>query len=427
MKTAKNVLFIPCYDGHIRVFAPIIRRMEEHHTLAPLVVFLKGVHGDMLMQFLNEHRLRYKILDLSSRPVKTAREAGFMRRFLYAVKFSRCLFDINKKVKKLFDKLNPVLVIATNVGFNESYFFYQARKRGIPSLYVPLMMYSTALETEITNIRKSSLSEEIYKRLQELLRLPVHWVRLDKGHISKIVVWSENHKQSLVERGVQADRLVVTGSPAHDKIFQQVRNQSESDSTRIYQHLAIEKDKQIILYTSQPTAIHEFCTVEEQRQFTGNIIKACSRFTPYKLVIKLHPRESIDDYKYLKNHPLRDNFRVVSEKDSDLYDLLYIARLVVTQSSSTGLDAILFDKDMIVIDYLSPVQDPMSYIKSGAALGVYKEDDLLPTLERVLSDTSIQQELRAKRKKFAADYIYKADGESAGRILELIHTMIYNE
>lgn len=423
----KTVLFVPCYDGHIRVFAPVIKRMEEHPDLEPLVVFLKGVHGEILVQFLNEHHLRYVVLDLTTRPVKTAREAVFMYRLLYAIRFSRYLFDINKKVNTLFDEINPVLLITAETGFNESYFYYQARKRGIPSLFILSVMASNALVTGLENIQKYSLLEKMYGQFLKVLKLPSHRISLDKGHISKIAVWSEKHKQSHVERGIPADRIVITGSPAHDSIFQQVRNQSGSDIVKNYRQLDIDKDEQIILYTSQPVTIDGCCTMREQRRFTENIIRACSCFADYKLVIKLHPRESLSDYRYLNSHPLKNSFRVVSEKDSDLHDLIYMARAVITQSSSTGMDAILFDRDMIVIDYLSPVQDAMSYIHSGAALGVYKEDELLPALEKVLNDERTRGELRTNRKKFAADYTCRQAGDSAGRILELIRAMIYNE
>ena len=426
MKTNRTIFCVPCYDGHIRVFAPLIKRMEERHALEPLVVFLKGVHGDALMRFLDDHHLPYVVLDLSSRPTIVAGEAGLMRHLLFAIKFSCFLFDINTRVKRLFDEWNPALVITTNEGLTESYFIYQARKRGISSLYIPLMMYSIGLMTQTSNIQKYLLLTKIYRKLREFLRLPIHSIYPYKGHLSKVAAWSEKHIQSLVERGIPADRIVITGSPAHDRIFQQMCNQSDSDSIKIYEQLAIEKGTPIILYTSQPITIDGVSTPEEQRQFTEHIIDTCLSNTPYKLVIKLHPRESITDYKYLDNHPLRDNFRIVSEKDSDLYDLISIAIVMITQSSSTGLDAILFDKDMIIIDYLSPVQDPMDYIRSGAALGVNKEDDLLPALEKALTDASTQRELRANRKKFAAEYTCPVDGESAGRILELIDTMLYN-
>jgi len=114
----------------------------------------------------------------------------------------------------------------------------------------------------------------------------------------------------------------------------------------------------------------------------------------------------------------------VMEKDADLYDLILATRVLITQSSTTALDAMLFNKDVVVIDLLLPVKDPMSYVKSGAALGVYREDELLDTLHKIFNDESTQRELQRNRKKFTAEYTYKFDGRSASRVIELIGKML---
>lgn len=421
----KTILFVPCYDGHIRVFAPVIKRLEGQGELEPLVVFLEGKHGAKLLEFLTEHSLPYTRVDLSSYPAAGGKQ-GFIQRARNALSYTRFLLSRKREVSKLFDKLNPAFVVTVTDGFQtDAYFLYEAKKRGIPSLCLYSVMTSVVSTEERRKRKRSSLLNTFYLKVLLFLGLPVHGIPApSRGYATKVAVWSEKHKEAVLQRGGNAEKMVITGSPAHDLIYQKLYEQSKQTKIKVHRLLDIEEDKQIILFTSQPWAIERFCTFEEQRHLTELIVETCAQFSDCTLVIKLHPRQSVEEYIYLNDHPLKNRFRLVTEKDADLYDLILVAKVLITQTSTTGLEAMLFNKDVVVMDLFLPFKDVMSYVKSGAALGVYREDELLDTLCKILKDERTQRELKSNREKFTAEYTYKFDGRSADRVIELISEML---
>ncbi len=62
-------------------------------------------------------------------------------------------------------------------------------------------------------------------------------------------------------------------------------------------------------------------------------------------------------------------------------------------------------------------------MKEGVALGVYKTEDLKPTIKKLLKNDS---ELAKNRKKYIEKYLYKIDGRATDRVVKLIEEMIEN-
>ena len=143
----KTILFVPCYDGHIRVFAPVIQRLSERSELEPLVVFLEKVHGAGLLEFLTANNLPFTRLSLSS---YSAREGqGLSGRAQNAFNYARFLFYRRRYVSKFFDRINPVFVVTATDGFQaDGDFLYEAKRRGIPSLCLFSVMTSPSFAEE---------------------------------------------------------------------------------------------------------------------------------------------------------------------------------------------------------------------------------------------------------------------------------------
>jgi 3-deoxy-D-manno-octulosonic-acid transferase len=91
--------------------------------------------------------------------------------------------------------------------------------------------------------------------------------------------------------------------------------------------------------------------------------------------------------------------------------------------STTALEAMILDKPVIIVDFIkNPFPTP--YTESGAAIGVYKEEDLAPTIEKVLHNQKVQKELKNNRKQFVYEHAYKIDGQASKRVVDLIKLMI---
>lgn len=103
-------------------------------------------------------------------------------------------------------------------------------------------------------------------------------------------------------------------------------------------------------------------------------------------------------------------------KDSDTLGLLAICDLVLLMNSTTGLEAVALQKPLIVMN-LGEQPDIVNYVQEGVAYGVYKPEDLKPTMEQLLRDDSC---LSQNREEFIRKYLYKIDGKAAERVVALI-------
>jgi CDP-glycerol glycerophosphotransferase (TagB/SpsB family) len=95
----------------------------------------------------------------------------------------------------------------------------------------------------------------------------------------------------------------------------------------------------------------------------------------------------------------------------------------MTVHSTVALEAMLLNKPVITIN-LTGTPDYMPYAESGAALGVYREEDLVPAIRKALRDPQVIEEMAQSREKFISEYAYKPDGQAAKRIAELITRLI---
>ena len=139
------------------------------------------------------------------------------------------------------------------------------------------------------------------------------------------------------------------------------------------------------------------------------------------LVIKQHPGEAEEYTKaimeHLKNYKIN---AIITPKNSDTYEQIYICDLMIARHSTTAMEAVALNKPIILLN-LSGEPDPVEYVKEGVAIGVYKEEELKPVIERLLKDDS---ELVRNRKKYIRKYLYKIDGNATERVAKVVDEMI---
>ncbi|TET87798.1 MAG: hypothetical protein E3J34_01485, partial [Dehalococcoidia bacterium] len=63
----RKILFVPFYDNHIRVLAPVMERLSSDGNLEPLVLFLERIHSPTLSDFMEQHHLPYLKVNLFPR------------------------------------------------------------------------------------------------------------------------------------------------------------------------------------------------------------------------------------------------------------------------------------------------------------------------------------------------------------------------
>jgi len=230
-------------------------------------------------------------------------------------------------------------------------------------------------------------------------------------HADKKAVMGEVIKKLYVDSGVELDRIVVTGAANFDLLFK--RNEEKDKQALLVCN--IDPNKRIILFTTQYMAFSE-----TERMLTG-VINAVSKMNDVQLIVKVHPREDVINYKALAEEFHDIGLHVV--KDIDLYALINNCEFLITKYSTTALEAIMFDKPVITINF-SGEPTSVPYAENGAAIGVCRNEDLEQVILKALYDDETRDKLRAGRDKFVRYWAGEPDGKAAQRIVMLMKEMI---
>lgn len=231
----------------------------------------------------------------------------------------------------------------------------------------------------------------------------------------KTVVYGQYHKDILTKLSAYPENsVVVTGQPRYDILYYADKIYSKEKFLKKYK---INPNYKIVLWTTQCHGL----SYEENIKNFKTIFETMQNLKNTMLIIKQHPGEGKKYTKMIKDN--LSNYKInaiITPKDSDTYEQLFICDLMITKHSTTTMEAIALNKPVIILN-LSGEPDPVEYVKEGVALGVYDEKDLNSAIENLLKDDS---ELAKNRKNFIEKYLYKIDGKAAERVINLIIHMI---
>ncbi len=228
---------------------------------------------------------------------------------------------------------------------------------------------------------------------------------------NQIAVYGNYYKKILIGMGYPPDNIKITGNPAWDNIHQITIKRNA-----LYSRLGLSPDKKIILLatTHFPLDIRD--------GMAHATFKAMSKLpSRYHLVIKLHPEEGKEFYNACSEE-FKIQATIVNEL-SLLHPLIISSELVIISDSTVGIETILLDRPVIDIN-LSPAPFWNDYVENGAALGVRREEELLPVMQSVLSNKKVRRRLEKNRKKYIYNHAYKQDGKAAERVAKMIRNII---
>lgn len=416
-----RVLFIPTNSREINLFSLVKPELEalKHEVMA--IALDKG-----------------KALDKSQEVLEASlQENGFCYKPITDYK--------TRNVLKIIKKENPDIIVTDFCGFTPNAFIYAANHAGIPSLQINDGVTSNYFAaSNILSIRQSLL--KLMRRAFRLLLFranprpfvyllitlisvsnPIQFVKKMTVEMLKstyaissytgglnIAVMSSFAKDAHVSMGAPADKVFVTGQPRFDLI-----GQTKFDRAHIMTGLGVSGNKGIVVLATQP--LGALWTENEREEFVEAVVSAMSEFPEKQLVIKLHPGERIEEYQETLDRI--ENGKALICQNIDLYQLLHACDLLMTAHSTVALEAMILNKPVITIN-LTGKPDLMPYAQSGAALGVYRKEDLTPAINKALHDPEVRRSLEKSRKKFISEHAYKLDGQASKRVAELIIRLI---
>jgi UDP-N-acetylglucosamine:LPS N-acetylglucosamine transferase len=229
---------------------------------------------------------------------------------------------------------------------------------------------------------------------------------------TKMAVFSDYHKRKWIKAGMDEGDVIVTGPVVFDGI-EKYKRQSEPEALNNF------------LIITQPFVKGGWMTHEEYISKFNKILEQIYITAPEaKITIKLHPRESKDDYKKTRN---RFNILIQDSQDRNkFYEAMQNADVIIQFGSTAALEAMVVGTPVITVKL-----EPTKPIATNELIGEYKAGLICNYNEvknaiKKLKDILTRKSIEENRKKFVEDFCYKIDGKAASRVSDVIEKLHQN-
>jgi len=239
---------------------------------------------------------------------------------------------------------------------------------------------------------------------------------LDDAYASSLAVWSGQRKQRYEKDSSSRPALLeVTGNPAFDS------------TTSLPKKINLDGD--FVLWITRPHT-SSFCYSPSRQPREGldifdALLDAMAKNSQVQLVVKPHPQ----DYAFLYEsriieRNLSDRIKVVS---GDLQTLIGKAKIVISEDSTGGLEAMLQGKILIHSHFAESAPD-LPFCQYEAALPGFTKDMIADSLSRAGHLSQLEQDgMLAGQHRFIHDFAGHLDGRAERRIITLCETFLAND
>jgi len=239
----------------------------------------------------------------------------------------------------------------------------------------------------------------------------------------KTATWGEASRDWYVSHGAPSEKLEVTSCSDFDD-YPEILNYPR-DSIRRY--LGIPRGVKVVLYNlghgnRDSKVVYVGETRDELLQRVKDVTAEIAKFPQLYLMVRPHPG---DRYPEEIEHIVQsmDCTNIVFNPNLPLPYLLRVADVVVTFVSSSALEALMFNDDVIVYNQTGRPES-VPYCDDGAALKVTRKEDIVPEILRVLGKDEESTLLGERRKEFVKRAAGPIDGSATRNIASLIIRMI---
>lgn len=232
---------------------------------------------------------------------------------------------------------------------------------------------------------------------------------LGGGVATRMAVESPWLKKMFVEQGVSEDKMVVTGKPSIDQIFDLVQ---ETDVEKMYQEWEVAGKQKVILCSVPQLAEHGLLTWEEHWQEIDFLVATLSSQPDAIVVLNLHPKSDPEQYE-----SVAAKYGAILA-DQRIYSLLPACNIFVATYSSTVVQAIGVGKPTIVVDFYD-----LNYTLYNDAPGVVivnQRKDFGVILNRLVTDREYYERLSKSQKENSSEWAL-LDGQCTRRVVDLIY------
>lgn len=378
-----QILFVPLNTNHVIIFNEILSYLKSTYVM---------VSHDRISvneKYCTEELLIQKKIPYIHFDQKIQRSEGDN-----IVKELVSYFKIKKLIKKILDNQSPrVIVLAVDNDLISALFLKEAIKRNIKSVIIQ----EGSNRPGIIQYKINNLNVLAKGLLRSVFGIHLGYQLHGKLNLfDKYFVAGKLTGVTLVKRGVPSDKIVVTGQPKYDLFLKEAIS-----------HRNVEIENKKLLFAAGFHIIADQPNVDFLKSLINSTFDLGIR-----LIIKLHPRSSVspEDIEIIFSDNSLKHCEIIKESDATVLALLKQVYGVITVSSTIVTEALIMNREGIVVDYLAGDYrlsfdgyeiEPVHHINSI--------EQVLNVLEKSINDR-IPFEYK---KPYLEDNIFNLDGISA--------------
>lgn len=203
--------------------------------------------------------------------------------------------------------------------------------------------------------------------------------------------------------GRAPEAIVTTGNPGFDTLSAFKAGHSAAGVAAYREQKGIAATNRIIFFAEQP----EPEDPELPRRVRRHLAAVCAANPGWQLVVRLHPASSDPALEIIPQGVVQ------SHGHEPLHDALCAADLVITLTSTVGMEALLLDRPTLILA-ISPYQHFVDYTAEDGALIVPSLEGVEAGIATLLADGPVAQALASARARLPAV------GGAARRVVDLL-------
>ncbi len=275
-------------------------------------------------------------------------------------------------VETLFENVDVSCILElAHVPLEEQITILAANKRKIPSIFLQHGL----------NI----LNSKFEKYIKILPILP--------SNDSKEAVWGNITQKFILEHDIPNDEVIVTGSPKHDSYFINKKSKGNKNNVLIASNLLA-----AINYSGNDTRAYE-----RFETYLRKICEIIKKDPSKKIIIKLHPARPYYDITPVI-HEIDPTIPIY--RDEDIRILMEDCDVVISMNYSTiVLDAMILNRPtMVILPEDQNYEEEIPIIRK-AALSISKIDEIESSINDLLYNETVRENLINKGNEFVKDYM----------------------
>lgn len=234
-----------------------------------------------------------------------------------------------------------------------------------------------------------------------------------------LAAWGEQSRDALLSHGVAPEKVLVTGSPRHDKLFGVTDREIEEFRRRF----GVPTENRAVLFGSvywlkELGKSTEFALLQSMRKA---VLTAAAAVPGVSLIVKPHPLENVAEMRAL----VADDSPVVfAEPREDIRGLIRACDAFFTFGSASTLDALILGKPTVCPAFPGWVYGDL-FTRGGAIMVARSESEISAAMAEIAADggADILRRHATRRSEILSSWV--RDGGIGGirRVVDLLYSL----